>query len=67
MAKIADDPHREATPEERGVSTNDGTSQGENKTAPHPTDGHGAMVDVEVPPHPRMSQLQEQQWELKTA
>jgi hypothetical protein len=66
MGKITDDTRREATLEGYVMSANDGAPHGGNGTPPHPADGRGAVADVEVPPHPHMNQLWEQQQELKT-
>jgi hypothetical protein len=59
MADIVDDPHREVTFEGHVTSANDGAPHVGNGTPPHPADGHRAVADAEVPPHPRMNQLRE--------
>jgi hypothetical protein len=61
MAEIADDTRREATPEGCGASADDSTPHGGNGTPPHPANGHGAVADIEVLPHPGMNNLWERQ------
>jgi hypothetical protein len=59
MAKIVDDTHREATPEGRDTSADDDTPHGKDGTPPHPANGHRAVANAEVPPHPHMNWLRE--------
>jgi hypothetical protein len=59
MVEIVDDTRQEVTPEGHIVNANDGAPHGGNRSPPCPVNGHGATADVEVPPYPRMNQLQE--------
>jgi hypothetical protein len=64
--KITDDTRREATPRDAPQVPMTVPLMGGNRTLPHPTNWHGAVVDVVFPPHPCMNQLRERQQELKT-